>query len=326
MPLPVPEGATEEPDRAAEVSRVLILGCGYTGRRLARRLVDAGHEVTGTARSPEGLDAVESTGARPLRLDVADPESVAGLQSAAPEACFYSIPPLDSEASGDGSDGSATPGIDRVMETLARAPLECFVYISSTSVYGDRGGEWVDESTVPEPDSPTGRARLAAERSVLRHGWVHDARPRIVRPAGIYGPGRTLRRRLEERGYHLIEGLNPVSNRIHVDDLAAILEAVWKRGANNRVYNACDDEPHPSADYARFTAGLLGIEEIPTLTAEEAREHYSESALARKLGSKRVSNRRVRQELEVELSYPTYREGVPAALREEGVEIEDSEG
>jgi nucleoside-diphosphate-sugar epimerase len=300
------------------VARVLILGCGYTGRRLAHRLLEEGHEVTGTARSPERTAELRERGVSPLLVDVADPESVARLREAAPEVCFYSVPPVGPAAE--------TPGIDRVMEALARAPLECFVYVSSTSVYGDRDGDWVDESAVPDPDSPTGRARLAAERAVLRHGWVHDARPRIVRPAGIYGPGRTLRRRLEEGRYHLIEGADPWANRIHVDDLAAALEAAWTRGANGRVYNACDDEPHPSADYARYTAELLGIEEIPSLTPEEARERYSESALARKLGSKRVSNRRLREELEVELAYPTYREGVPAALREEGAAPGTPEG
>lgn len=294
------------------MARVLILGCGYTGRRLAERLLENGHEVTGTTRSPERVEALRSLGVRPLRVDVAEPESVAGLRSVAPEACVYLVPPQGAE--------DETPGLDRVMDALGRAPLECFVYVSSTSVYGDRDGGWVDETDLPEPDSPNGRARLAAERAVLRHGWTHDCRPRIVRPAGIYGPGRTLRRRLREGNYQLVEGTDPYANRIHVEDLAAALEAAWHRGSDGRIYNACDDEPHPSAEYARFTAGLLGLE-IPTITLEEARERYSESALARKLGSKRVSNRRLREELEVELRYPTYREGVPEALREEGVEL-----
>jgi nucleoside-diphosphate-sugar epimerase len=118
-----------------------------------------------------------------------------------------------------------------------------------------------------------------------------------------------------------VEGLEAWSNRIHVDDLAAGLEAIWTRGENNRVYNLVDDEPHRSEDFARLVAELAGLE-LETLGLEEARASYSESRWARKAGSKRVSNRRLREDLEVELAYPTFREGVPAALREEGVEVE----
>lgn len=294
------------------MSDLLILGCGYTGSRLARRLVEDGHAVAGTTRSPERARELESMGVEPVELDVGDPATIRRLEGRAPEVVFYLIPPVRPEP-----DAGYRHHLEEVVTALARAPLECFVYVSSTSVYGDRDGRWVDETTVPAPDSPVGAARLEAERAVLRLGWTHDCRPRIVRPAGIYGPGRTLRRRLSEGRYHLIEGTDPWSNRIHVDDLASALEACWRRGSNGRVYNAADDRPHHSSEYARFTAELLGLE-VPTITLAEAREAYSEDALARKLGSKRVANRRLQEELEVELRYPTFREGVPAALEEEG--------
>jgi len=299
------------------VAEALILGCGYTGLRLARRLSRAGHSVAGTSRSDERARRLEEAGVRPLVLDVGRPEGLRALEGEAPDVCFYLVPPLREEGP-DGETRYRNPTVD-VVKALRRAPLEAFVYGSSTSVYGDRGGEWVDESAVPRPDAPAGRARLEAERSVLRAGWEWDCRPRIGRIGGIYGPGRTLRRSIREGRYRIVEGLEAWSNRIHVDDLAAGLEAIWTRGENGRVYNLVDDEPHRSEDFARLVAELAGLE-LETLGPEEARERDSESRWARKVGSKRVSNRRLREELEVELAYPTFREGVPAALREEGVE------
>lgn len=296
------------------MARALILGCGYTGERLALRLLGQGHRVTGTTRSRSRAGELRDLGIEPRLLDVSDPESVRRLSGLAPDAAFYLIPPLR-----DGEEPCREVG--DVIDALGRAPLDCFVYVSSTSVYGDRSGEWVDETDEPRPDSSTGRARLAAERTVLEKGWSRDARPRIARVAGIYGPGRTLRERILEGRYQLVEGVDAVTNRIHVDDLVTGLIAVWRKGRNGRIYNMADGHPVASAEYARITAGHLGVE-LPVIGLEEARRRYSESRLARKLGSKRVDNRRLREELGVELRYPDVREGLPAALRAE----EEGEG
>lgn len=297
---------------------VLIVGCGYTGRRLGLRLLDEGHRVVGTTRCRSKAAALEEAGVHPRILDVTVPESVRELASAAPDVCFYLAPPASRESGGEtGPGGGGDAGVEAVLRALRRAPMEAFVYVSSTSVYGDRGGEWVDESDPPRPGGRTGRARLEAERTVLRVGAAHDARPRIVRPAGIYGPGRTLRRRIEEGRYHLVEGVEAFSNRVHVEDLVTALVASWRRGSPGRLYNACDDRPHPTSEYGRLHAEALGVE-LPRISLPEARERYSEKRLARKLASKRVSNHRLREELGVELRYPTVAEGVPAALAEEG--------
>lgn len=294
----------------------LILGCGYTGIRLGRRLRDEGHDVTGTTRSEDRAARLEEAGLRSLRLDVTDPDGLRKLEEQAPDVCFYLIPPVRRQEDGERTYLDPT---EDVVKALRRAPLEAFVYGSSTSVYGDRGGDRVDENAIPRPDSSLGRARLEAERSILRCGWEWDCRPRIGRISGIYGPGRTMRRYIASGRYHVIEDADPWSNRIHVDDLVTGLVAIWRRGENGRVYNLVDDEPHHSAEFAGLVAELLGVE-IPTITVAEARQRYSESRLARKLGSKRVSNRRLREELEVELEHPTFREGVPAALRDEGLD------
>lgn len=291
--------------------KALIAGCGYTGRRLAARLLADGVEVVGTVRDPRGASGLEAAGIQPLIVDADDPPSTFALERVAPDVCFFLIPPAPVAEDPDAAR------LSRVVEALRRAPLECFVYASSTAVYGDRGDETVSESAVPQPASAKGEARLAAERKVLELGWRLDSRPRIARIAGIYGPGRTLGPAIREGRYQLIKGHESWSSRVHVDDLVTALIAVWRAGASGRVYNVCDDEPHLSSEYARLTASLLDLD-LLEISEDGARALYGPDRLARVLASRRVSNRRLRGELGVRLAYPSVREGLPAALREEG--------
>lgn len=291
--------------------KALIAGCGYTGRRLAARLLADGVEVVGTVREPNGASGLEAAGIRPLIIEADDPGSVVMLEKVAPDVCFFLIPPAPL------AEDPAAARLSRLVEALRRAPLECFVYASSTGVYGDVGDETVSESTVPQPASAKGEARLTAERKLLELGWWLDSRPRIARIAGIYGPGRTLGPAIREGRYQLITGRETWSSRIHVEDLVTALIAIWRAGASGRIYNVCDDEPHLSSEYARLTASLLDLD-LLEISEDGARALYDPDRLARVLASRRVSNRRLRGELGVRLAYPSFREGLPAALREEG--------
>lgn len=292
--------------------RILVLGCGYTGERLGLRLLAEGHEVHGTTRSRERAAALAAAGIRPLRLDAGRPGDIRRAAETAPELAFHLIPP-------PGREPPRPPDRDPAADLLAAIPaprLRCFVYVGSTSVYGDRGGEWVDETTPPRPDSPLGGARLAAEEAVRRVAEErHGGRARFARVAGIYGPGRTLAESIREGRYHVLEDAPAWSNRIHVDDLVEALRAIALRGRDGEVYNLADGRPHRSAEYAHLVAGLIGAEPA-TITEREARERYGADRLARKLSSKRVSSRKMREELGVEPRYPDIRAGVPAALRE----------
>lgn len=292
-------------------ARVLILGCGYVGIRLGRGLREAGHPVAGTTRGEARARELREAGIEPLLYDAERPGTLARFPHPPPEAAFCLIPPPRRP---DGAYGTAA---GPALRALAARGLRDFVYASSTSVYGDRAGAWVDEEEEPTPDSAVGRARLAEERGVLAAARETGVAARIARIAGIYGPGRTLAGAIREGRYHLVEGLDAWSNRIHVDDLVAGLVAVWRLGRPDGVYDLADGRPHRSAELARRTAELLGLE-LPTITLAEARERYGESRLARKRSSRRVRARKLRRELGVELRHPDFREGLRAALGEEG--------
>jgi len=294
--------------------RAVILGCGYVGLRLARRLADEGVSVIGTTRSKNRFREIEAAGAEPALADVLEPTSLRCLAREQPTVVYDLVRPQKI-----GNDRYTTVGAANVASTLATLPGATFVYLSSTSVYGRREGEWTDEETAAEPISPVGRTRLASERLYLRLHEERGADVRICRVPGIYGPGRTLRGRLEGGAYRRVDDEQQWVSRIHVDDLAAGLVAAWRNGEAGRTYLLCDDEPVTGSEYASITADLLGLPLPPSVSREDIRDELSSSAFERRISARRCSNRRMREELGVILSYPTVRDGVPAALREEGV-------
>ncbi len=221
---------------------------------------------------------------------------------------FYLVPPQ-----GEGRDPLAP-----VLAALSAATPESFVYASSTSVYGDRGGAWVDETTAVRPEGASAEARHQAERLVAGAAGTGRVPTRICRISGIYGPGRTLRRALERGDYLLIRGGDKWVNRIHVDDLVSGLVAASRMGSVGEVYNLVDDEPHRSSEFALLAAELHGLPAPEWVDEEVARARYGDSRLRRKLQNKRVRNRLLKEALRVELEYPNYRVGLPAAVRREG--------
>ena len=288
------------------MKRALIVGCGYAGERLGARLIELGYEVVGIARSHDRATELERVGIETLVGDLRQPETLRRADNLGPQAVFYLVPPSSSD--------------DPLASTLAataRAPLEAFVYASSTVIYGGRGDGWVDETDMPRPEGTAAEARHAAERTVVGAGWEYQTRTRICRIAGIYGPGRTLGGRLEDGDYYLVRGHDTWVNRIHVDDLVSGLIAAWQSGSDGRVYNLVDDEPHRSSEFALLAAELHGAPAPEWIEESEALERLGEERARRKLGSKRVRNQRLKDELGVKLEYPSFRTGLPAAVAEE---------
>jgi nucleoside-diphosphate-sugar epimerase len=294
-------------------NKALVLGCGYVGQALARTLREKGVEVTGTSRTEDRFGEIEVAGAKPVIADVMDPASLRPLIDLAPDVVFDLVRPQRIDANRYTSWGTRN-----IVTAFSGVPLEAVVYLSSTSVYGRRSGDWTDEQTELKPASPVGQARVEAERLYMDASAQGGLPARICRVPGIYGPGRTLRQRLETGAYRRMDDEKLWVSRIHVEDLAAGLIASWTRGKPGEIYLLCDNEPTTGQDYAELTASLLSLPLPPTVDREDIRQEMSLDGFERRISSRRCSNRRMREELGVELRYPTVREGVPAALKAEG--------
>ena len=279
---------------------LLCFGYGYCARVLARRLLARGVEVRGTTRSPDKALALEGEGIRSFLFERGRPlpaEAFRGVSHV-----LVSIPP----------DEEGDPVLDRHAADLRRLSSLAWVgWLGTTGVYGDRGGAWVDEDTPIEPTMARTDRRARAEAAWLASGLpVH-----IFRLAGIYGPGRNAIRQLLDGTARRIVKPGQVFSRIHVEDVASVLEASMARPNPGRIYNVCDDEPAPPQDVVTFAAELLGVPPPP----EEPFETAALSPMARSFyrDNRRVRNARIKRELDVRLAYPTYREGLRALLEVE---------
>ena len=280
--------------------KLLVFGLGFSARHVAQRLQIAGAHVTATVRSRAKADGLAQAGitARVFSPDHVDAQIADDI--AASDAILISVPPGES---GD-------PVLASFAAPIAAAPnLRWVGYLSTVGVYGDHAGNWVDETTPTTPGKGRSRLRTTTEQAWLALG-AH-----VFRLSGIYGPGRNQLVQLASGTARRIVKPGQVFNRIHVADIAAVVEASLARPRRGGIYNVTDSEPAPPQDVVAFAAGLCGIEpppEIPFESAElspMARSFYAES--------KRVRNDSIKRELGVHLRYPTYREGL-TALRADG--------
>ena len=291
---------------------LLIFGFGYSGRAIARAALAAGYSVTATTRGA----AAPEPGVTLIPFNHAH---------TAIEAATHIVATAAPDEHGD-------PVLARYHAALETAPhLRAIGYLSTTGVYGDAGGAWVDETTKPHPGAERTRRRVAAEQA-----WQHLTRSdsgkvlaaaaaerdfaiAIIRLAGIYGPGRSMFDDLRAgRGRHVVKP-GQLFGRIHRDDIAqGVLAAMRLEG--DGIFNFTDDEPAASADVVCEAARLLGVEPPPPVPFAEAAKTMPSMALSFWADNRKVSAARTKRVLGIEWRYPTYREGLRAILAEEAVQ------
>jgi nucleoside-diphosphate-sugar epimerase len=281
--------------------RLLIFGFGFAGRAITRRLKPQGWSVAGTWR--DGADAARIVAGGAEAVAVSDPGALEA-EAARADAILITAPP--------GPGGC--PALPPVTTALARArAFPAWIgYLSTTGVYGDRGGRWVTERSRLAAQSVEGARRVGAERDWLQAGAGMGLCVAVFRLPGIYGPGRSSFDRLRAGTARRIAAPGQIFSRIHVDDLAAGLAASIARPRPGGIYNLCDDEPAPNSEVLAYAAGLLGMTPPPEVPldldalAPSARRFYAET--------KRVSNALAKAELGWRPAWPSYREGLAAVL------------
>lgn len=282
---------------------LLCLGLGYTAHALATRLLGQGWRVTGTYREEEKARRLEAQGIAPIPF--APGASLSALEGALEKAdhVLSSVPP------GEGGD-PALKALGPALNVHARR-LAWLGYLSTTGVYGNRDGGWVDEESPLAPTTDRGHARMAAEADWLRL-QASGAPVHVFRLAGIYGPGRNALRTVRAGKAKRIRKPGQVFSRIHVADIAAALAASIAKPDPGAIYNVCDDAPAPPAEVITYACTLLGVDPPPEIPFEEAAKAMSPMARSFYSESKRVRNDRMKSHLGVRLTYPTYREGLDA--------------
>lgn len=285
------------------MAELLVIGLGYSASAFVARHGADYRRIVATKRAPDGSapDGVET-----VAFDAEAPtaEALAAVTAALQSAThlLVSAQPL---AAGD-------PALLHFRAAIATAPrLRSIVYYSTVGVYGDHGGAVVDETAELRPDSARARRRVAAEQAWLALGRESGKAAHVLRLAGIYGPGRNQLVKLRDGAAQRIIRDGHVFNRIHVEDVAQATAAAFRRAATEqRVWNVADDAPCGPWLPVAYAAALLGVAPPPEIPFAQA----VMSPMARSFWSqnKRVSNRRLREELGVALLYPTYREGLAA--------------
>ena len=282
-----------------------ILGCGYIGQRLARTYRDQGYPVTAVTRSEASCLALARSGFQALARDLAR-EPLDDLGWAGEDLFHLAPPPPD----------GVEDGLTRHLVAAFRqgGHPRRLVYLSTTGVYGDCGGDWVDETRPPAPVADRSRRRWEAEETLRAWSRESGADLVILRVAGIYGPGRLPLERIRQGLPLAREEDSPWSNRIHADDLVAACVAAMARGAPGQVYNVCDGHPSTMTDYFLRVADAAGLPRPPLVPLSEAAGLVSPGMMSYLAESRRLSNRRLREELGLKLRYPDLAQGLPTCF------------
>ena len=296
--------------------RLLIVGCGDVGARVARNLhtgPGAGRvRVLALTSSPDKAAGLRALGITPLRGNLDDAATLRRLSGLATRVLHLAPPPAHGGGDGAWWLDPRTAALTRVLRL--RTPPAVLVYGSTSGVYGDCAGAWVTETRSVAPATPRAQRRVDAER-LVRHLGRAGVRTSILRIPGIYAPDRvggTPEARLR-RGTPVLDAPDDVyTNHIHADDLARVCAVALWRSAAQRVYHASDDSALKMGDYFDLAADLYGLPRPPRVPRSTAQDQLPLALLSFMGESRRLDNTRLHRELRVRLHYPTVREGLRA--------------
>lgn len=281
---------------------VFIAGCGDIGLRVARLEQAAGRPVLALARSQESAQRLARNGIQAVIGDLDQPDSLGKLPEQAAALYYFAPPP---------SSGEDDPRLAALLARFDQQDLpKRVVYISTSGVYGDCGGAWVDETWPVNPRSERGKRRAAAEACLRAWAEGRGVDWMILRVPGIYGPGRWPVERIKKGVPVVRVEESPWSNRIHADDLAQACFLAARRGKAGGIYNTSDGQPTTMTDYFYRVADALGLPRPPAISMEQARSTLGPGILSFLEESKRLDNRKMLDELGVVLRYPDLASGL----------------
>ena len=291
--------------------KLFCFGLGYSARVLAHRLTQRGWEIAGTCRSAAQRDALAAHGYAVRLFDGTKRFDDLGILAGTTHL-LASAPP---DADGD-------PVLRHFRDVVAELGLDWAGYLSTTGVYGDSGGAWVDENAPLRPSGERGRRRTEAEAGWLALWRARRVPVHVFRLAGIYGPGRSPFDAVRNGRARHIDRPGHLFSRIHVEDIATVLEASIARPRGGAVYNVCDDVPASPADVTDYACRLLGREPPQLVSFEAVAAGMTPMARSFWDDNRRVSNARIKEELGVRLRYPDYKTGLAGLLAEESSPLE----
>ncbi|MDB4952601.1 MAG: NAD-dependent epimerase/dehydratase [Myxococcales bacterium] len=284
---------------------LVILGCGYVGSRIARAALAAGRTVRVCARSTPRLTPLGELGAEVKYVDAGVPKHfVTVLSGLAGATVIYSIPPTSALPPGQ--------AMRSALQAAYGAGAACFIYFSSSGLYGpDPDDEiWVDEDT-PLAHQDAAMKNVIADEEMITGSQFARLRTVILRLAPVYGPGRGVRERLRKETYRILDDGQHTISRIHVDDVVRVVFAAEERAPAKSIYLVADDEPTTQGEYAKWLTDRMSIPLPPSRLIHEP----GAQKVAHR--NRRIRNAKLKRELEVELRYPSFREGEAAIEAEE---------
>ena len=283
-------------DKKQSDKAIFIAGCGDIGQRVAQRYLQEGQPVIAMARTAERARSLKTLGIRPFDADLDDPQTLVGMPTTA-ASVFYFAPPS--------ADGERDTRMRHFLNAIQATGLpRRIVYISTTGVYGNTQGAWVNEQSPLQPATARARRRLDAECQLSSWCVQHHVENIILRVPGIYGSGRWPLQRLQAGKPVLLEQESAYVNRIHAEDLADICITVMQSAPSPRIYNVSDGKPCSMTEYFNKVADAFDLPRPPQISRAEAEASISPAMLSYMDESRRVDNSLLVKELGITLRYP----------------------